>query len=250
MARKSKHINMKSIEEVADIETPQEEEVVVEDTTVENQEPVEEVKQEVPLKDLIGEEKPHEVLSFDNLESYNDKALRDKMLDLLDVTNEVSFLIDDSNEPYRYYITKDNSRVYFYSKGANVTSLKEVRNLILDNLAKVGHSDQILAIAVDTDLSYRYYEDESLKPVLTISRTINLVDKDNKQASIVSQYIIEAERDVIDMFKALCRELSQRSLNKDVVSVEYTKDLGVASIRDKYIGINEVIHTLDDMYRG
>lgn len=250
MARKSKNINMKSIEEVADIETPQEEEVVVEETTVEEQEPVEEVKQEVPLKDLIGEEEPHEVLSFDNLESYNDKFLRDKMIDLLDATNEVDFRVNDNNIPNKYYITKGNARVCFFSKDIEVTSLSDTREAILDALAKIGDADKLLGITIDTDLSYKYYDDESMKPALNISRYISLVDTDNKFVTIVFQYVIETERAVADMFKALCRELSQRKLNNKVVTINYAKDIGLAVLHDEYIGIEEVINTLDDIYRG
>ena len=158
MARKSKNINMKSIEEVADIETPQKEDVVVEETTVEEQEPVEEVKQEVPLKELIGEEEPREVLTFDNLSTYDDKFLRDKMLDLLDATNEVDFRINDNSTPIKYYITKDNARVCFFSKDIEVTSLSDTRKVILDALAKLSDTDKLLGVSIDTDLGYKYYE--------------------------------------------------------------------------------------------
>ena len=250
MARKSKNINMKSIEEVADIETTQEEEVVDEETTVEEQEPVEEVKQEVPLKELIGEEEPREVLSFDNLPTYNDKFLRDKMLDLLDATNEVDFRINDNNIPNKYYITKGNARVCLFSKDIEVTSLSDTRKAILDALSKVGHDDKLLGITINTDLSYKYYDDESMKPTLSISRYISLVDTDNKFVTIVSQYVIEAERGVVDMFKALCRELSQRKLNDKVVTINYAKDIGLVVLHDEYISFEDVINTLDDMYRG
>lgn len=243
MARKSKNINMKSIEEVADIETPQEEEVVVEETTVEEQEPVEEVKQEVPLKDLIGEEKPHEVLSFDNLDNYNDKALRDKMLDLLDATNKVNFLVDDNN----CFITKERARIYFSSKTLNANTLSEARNIILDCLAKVGH-DELATVAADTDIKYRYYDDNT-NPVVTISRSLYMITAEKDTITIVFQYVIEADFEVADMVKAICRELSQRKLNKDVVSVEYTKDIGIAILKDKYLGISEAIHELDNLYR-
>lgn len=250
MARKSKNINMKSIEEVADIETPQEEEVVVEETTVEEQEPVEEVKQEVPLKDLIGEEEPREVLTFDNISTYNDKFLRDKMLDLLDATNEVDFRINDNSKPIKYYITKDNARVCFFSKDIEVTSLSDTRNAILDALAKLSDTDKLLGVSIDTDLGYKYYDDESMKPALNISRYISIADTDNKVVTIVFQYVIEAEREVADMFKALCRELSQRKLNDKVVTINYAKDIGLAVLHDEYISIEDVINTLDDMYRG
>lgn len=243
MARKSKQINMKSIEEVADIETPQEEEVVVEETTVEEQEPVEEAKQEVPLKELIGEEEPHEVLSFDNLESYNDKALRDKMLDLLDATNKVNFLVDDNN----CFITKERARIYFSSKTLKANTLSEARNIVLECLAKVGH-DELATVAADTDIKYRYYDDNT-NPVVTISRSLYMITAEKDTITIVFQYVIEADFEVADMVKAICRELSQRKLNKDVVSVEYTKDIGIAILKDKYLGISEAIHELDNLYR-
>lgn len=249
MARKSKSTNkMQSIEEIADIETPKEEPTTVTESTEE--ETVEEATTQTPsLEELINEE-PREVLTFDNLSKYNDKFLRDKMIDLLDATNEVDFRINDNNIPNKYYITKGNARVCFFSKDIEVTSLSDTRKAILDALSKVGHDDKLLGITVDTDLSYKYYEDESMLPALNITRTISLVDTDNKFVTIVSQYVIEAEREVVDMFKALCRELSQRKLNGKVVSINYAKDIGLVVLHDKYIGIEEVINTLDDMYRG
>ena len=249
MARKSKGVNkMQSIEEIADIETTKEEPTTVAESTEE--ETVEEVAvQTPPLEELINEE-PHEVLTFDNLSTYNDKFLRDKMIDLLDVTNEVDFRINDNNIPNKYYITKGNARVCFFSKDIEVTSLSDTRKAILDALSKVGHDDKLLGITVDTDLSYKYYEDESMRPALNITRTISLVDTDNKFVTIVSQYVIETAIAVADMFKALCRELSQRKLNDKVVVINYTKDIGLVVLHDKYIGIEEVINTLDDMYRG
>lgn len=249
MARKSKSINrMQSIEEIADIETTKEEPTTVAESTEE--ETVEEVAvQAPPLEDLINEE-PKEVLTFDNLSTYNDKFLRDKMIDLLDATNEVDFRINDNNTPNKYYITKGNARVCFFSKDIEVTSLSDTRKAILDALSKVGHDDKLLGITVDTDLSYKYYEDESMRPALNITRTISLVDTDNKFVTIVSQYVIETELAVADMFKALCRELSQRKLNDKVVVINYAKDIGLVVLHDKYIGIEEVINTLDDMYRG
>ena len=249
MARKSKSINkVQSIEEIADIETSKEEETKVAESTEE--ETVEEVAvQTPPLEELINEE-PREVLTFDNLSTYNDKFLRDKMIDLLDATNEVDFRINDNNIPNKYYITKGNARVCFFSKDIEVTSLSDTRKAILDALSKVGHDDKLLGITVDTDLSYKYYEDESTKPALNISRSISLVDTDNKFVTIVSQYVIETEPAVADMFKALCRELSQRKLNDKVLVINYAKDIGLAVLHDKYIGIEEVINTLDDIYRG
>jgi hypothetical protein len=246
MARKSKNIKVQSIEEIADIETPKEEPTTVAESTEE--ETVEEVATP-PLEELIKEE-PKEVLTFDNLSTYNDKFLRDKMIDLLDATNEVDFRINDNSTPNKYYITKGNARVCFFSKDIEVTSLSDTRKAILDALSKVGHDDKLLGITVDTDLSYKYYEDESMKPVLNISRSISLVDTDNKVVTIVSQYVIETEPAVADMFKALCRELSQRKLNDKVVVINYAKDIGLVVLHDKYIGIEEVINTLDDMYRG
>ena len=248
MARKSKSINrVQSIEEIADIETSKEEETTVAESTEE--ETVEEVAvQTPPLEDLINEE-PREVLTFDNL-STNDKFLRDKMIDLLDATNEVDFRVNDNNIPNKYYITKGNARVCFFSKDIEVTSLSDTRKAILDALSKVGHDDKLLGITVDTDLSYKYYEDESMRPALNITRTISLVDTDNKFVTIVSQYVIETAIAVADMFKALCRELSQRKLNDKVVVINYAKDIGLVVLHDKYIGIEEVINTLDDMYRG
>lgn len=246
MARKSKSIKVQSIEEIADIETPKEEPTTVVESTEE--ETVEEVATP-PLEELINEE-PKEVLTFDNLSKYNDKFLRDKMIDLLDATNEVDFRINDNNIPNKYYITKGNARVCFFSKDIEVTSLSDTRKAILDALSKVGHDDKLLGITVDTDLSYKYYEDESMKPALNISRSISLVDTDNKFITIVSQYVIETEPAVADMFKALCRELSQRKLNGKVVAINYAKDIGLVVLHDKYIGIEEVINTLDDMYRG
>lgn len=249
MARKSKSINrMQSIEEIADIETPKEQPTVVAESTEE--ETVEEVAvQTPPLGELINEE-PREVLTFDNLPTYNDKFLRDKMIDLLDATNEVDFRINDNNIPNKYYITKGNARVCFFSKDIEVTSLSDTRKAILDALSKVGHDDKLLGITVDTDLSYKYYEDESMNPALNITRTISLVDTDNKFVTIVSQYVIETGLAVADMLKALCRELSQRKLNDKVVTINYAKDIGLVVLHDKYIGIEEVINTLDDMYRG
>lgn len=248
MARKSKGTRMQSIEEIVDIETPKEEPTTVVESTEE--ETTEEVAvQTPPLEELINEE-PREVLTFDNLSTYNDKFLRDKMIDLLDATNEVDFRINDNNIPNKYYITKGNARVCFFSKDIEVTSLSDTRKAILDALSKVGHDDKLLGITVDTDLSYKYYEDESMKPVLNISRSISLVDTDNKFVTIVSQYVIETSLAVADMFKALCRELSQRKLNDKVVTINYAKDIGLVVLHDKYIGIEEVINTLDDMYRG
>lgn len=248
MARKSKNIKVQSIEEIADIETPKEEPTTVAESTEE--ETVEEATTQAPsLGELINEE-PREVLTFDNLSKYNDKFLRDKMIDLLDATNEVDFRINDSNTPNKYYITKGNARVCFFSKDIEVTSLSDTRKVILDVLSKVGHDDKLLGITVDTDLSYKYYEDESMLPALNITRTISLVDTDNKFVTIVSQYVIETAIAVADMFKALCRELSQRKLNGKVVSINYVKDIGLVVLHDKYIGIEEVINTLDDMYRG
>lgn len=248
MARKSKSIKVQSIEEIADIETPKEEPTVVAESTEE--ETTEEVAvQTPPLEELINEE-PREVLTFDNLSTYNDKFLRDKMIDLLDATNEVDFRINDNNTPNKYYITKGNARVCFFSKDIEVTSLSDTRKAILDALSKVGHDDKLLGITVDTDLSYKYYEDESMRPALNITRTISLVDTDNKFVTIVSQYVIETAIAVADMFKALCRELSQRKLNDKVVVINYAKDIGLVVLHDKYIGIEEVINTLDDMYRG
>lgn len=247
MARKSKSINrMQSIEEIADIETPKEEPTTVVESTEE--ETVDEVATP-PLEELINEE-PKEVLTFDNLSTYNDKFLRDKMIDLLDATNEVDFRINDNNIPNKYYITKGNARVCFFSKDIEVTSLSDTRKAILETLSKVGHDDKLLGITVDTDLSYKYYEDESMLPALNITRTISLVDTDNKLVTIVSQYVIETAIAVADMFKALCRELSQRKLNDKVVVINYAKDIGLVVLHDKYIGIEEVINTLDDMYRG
>lgn len=248
MARKSKSIKVQSIEEIADIETPKEELTTVVESTEE--ETVEEVAvQTPPLEELINEE-PREVLTFDNLSTYNDKFLRDKMIDLLDATNEVDFRINDNNIPNKYYITKGNARVCLFSKDIEVTSLSDTRKAILDALSKVGHDDKLLGITVDTDLSYKYYEDESMLPALNITRTISLVDTDNKFVTIVSQYVIETAKPVADMFKALCRELSQRKLNDKVVVINYAKDIGLVVLHDKYIGIEEVINTLDDMYRG
>ena len=249
MARKSKSINrMQSIEEIADIETPKEEPTTVAESTEE--ETVEEATTQAPsLGELINEE-PREILTFDNLSTYNDKFLRDKMIDLLDATNEVDFRINDNNIPNKYYITKGNARVCFFSKDIEVTSLSDTRKAILDALSKVGHDDKLLGITVDTDLSYKYYEDESMNPALNITRTISLVDTDNKFVTIVSQYVIETGLAVADMLKALCRELSQRKLNDKVVTINYAKDIGLVVLHDKYIGIEEVINTLDDMYRG
>jgi hypothetical protein len=248
MARKSKYNKMQSIEEIADIETPKDEQTVVAESTEE--ETVEETAtQAPPLGELINEE-PREVLTFDNISTYNDKFLRDKMIDLLDATNKVDFRINDNNIPNKYYITKGNARVCFFSKDIEVTSLSDTRKAILEALSKVGYDDKLLGITINTDLSYRYYDDESMKPTLSISRYISLVDTDNKFVTIVSQYVIEAERGVVDMLKALCRELSQRKLNGKVVSINYAKDIGLVVLHDKYIGIEEVINTLDDMYRG
>ena len=248
MARKSKNIKVQSIEEIADIETPKEEETTVAESTEE--ETVEETTAQAPsLGELINEE-PRELLTFDNLSTYNDKFLRDKMIDLLDATNEVDFRINDNNIPNKYYITKGNARVCLFSKDIEVTSLSDTRKAILDALSKVGHDDKLLGITINTDLSYKYYDDESMKPTLSISRYISLVDTDNKFVTIVSQYVIEAEREVVDMFKALCRELSQRKMNDKVVTINYAKDIGLVVLHDKYIGIEEVINTLDDMYRG
>ena len=155
MARKSKGIKVQSIEEIADIETSKEEPTTVAESTEE--ETVEEVAvQTPPLEELINEE-PREVLTFDNLSTYNDKFLRDKMIDLLDATNEVDFRINDNNTPNKYYITKGNARVCFFSKDIEVTSLSDTRKAILDALSKVGHDDKLLGITVDTDLSYKYY---------------------------------------------------------------------------------------------
>lgn len=243
MARKSKGIKVQSIEEIADIETPKEEPTTVTEST-------EEVAvQTPPLEELINEE-PREVLTFDNLSKYNDKFLRDKMIDLLDATNEVDFRINDNNIPNKYYITKGNARVCLFSKDIEVTSLSDTRKAILDALSKVGHDDKLLGIAINTDLSYKYYDDESMKPTLSISRYISLIDTDNKFVTIVSQYVIEAEREVVDMFKALCRELSQRKMNDKVVSINYAKDIGLVVLHDEYISFEDVINTLDDMYRG
>lgn len=249
MARKSKHNKMQSIEEIADIETPKEEETVVAESTEE--ETVEEATTQAPsLGDLINEE-PREVLTFDNISKYNDKFLRDKMIDLLDATNEVDFRINDNNIPNKYYITKGNARVCLFSKDIEVSSLSDTRKAILDALSKVGHDDKLLGITINTDLSYKYYDDESMmKPTLSISRYISLVDTDNKFVTIVSQYVIEAERGVVDMFKALCRELSQRKLNNKVVTINYAKDVGLVVLHDEYISFEDVINTLDDMYRG
>lgn len=248
MARKSKHNKMQSIEEIADIETPKEEQTVVAESTEE--ETVEEVAvQTPPLEELINEE-PREVLTFDNLSAYDDKFLRDKMLDLLDATNEVDFRINDNSTPIKYYITKDNARVCFFSKDIEVTSLSDTRKAILDALSKIGHDDKLLGITINTDLSYKYYDDESMKPTLSISRYISLVDTDNKFVTIVSQYVIEAEREVVDMFKALCRELSQRKLNDKAVSINYAKDIGLVILYDEYISFEDVINTLDGIYRG
>lgn len=248
MARKSKGIKVQSIEEIADIEPPKEEPTTVAESIEE--ETVEEVAvQTPPLEELINEE-PREVLTFDNLSKYNDKFLRDKMIDLLDATNEVDFRINDNNTPNKYYITKGNARVCLFSKDIEVTSLSDTRKAILDALSKVGHDDKLLGITVDTDLSYKYYEDESMLPALNITRTISLVDTDNKFVTIVSQYVIETAIAVAHMFKALCRELSQRKLNGKVVTINYAKDIGLVVLHDKYIGIEEVINTLDDMYRG
>lgn len=249
MARKSKSINkVQSIEEIVNIETPKEEPTTVAESTEE--ETVEEATTQTPsLGELINEE-PREVLTFDNLSTYNDKFLRDKMIDLLDATNEVDFRINDNNIPNKYYITKGNARVCLFSKDIEVTSLSDTRKVILDALSKVGHDDKLLGITVDTDLSYKYYEDESMLPALNITRTISLVDTDNKLVTIVSQYVIETAIAVAHMFKALCRELSQRKLNDKVVVINYAKDIGLVVLHDKYIGIEEVINTLDDMYRG
>lgn len=248
MSRKSKNINkMQSIEEIANIESPKEEETTVAESTEE--EIVEEVTTP-PLEELIKEEEPKEVLTFDNLSTYNDKFLRDKMIDLLDATNEVDFRINDNSTPNKYYITKGNARVCLFSKDIEVASLSDTRKVILDALSKVGHDDKLLGITVDTDLSYKYYEDESMLPALNITRTISLVDTDNKFVTIVSQYVIETAIAVAHMFKALCRELSQRKLNDKVVTINYAKDIGLVVLHDKYIGIEEVINTLDDMYRG
>lgn len=248
MARKSKNIKVQSIEEIADIETPKEEPTAVVESTEE--ETVEEVAvQTPPLEELINEE-PREVLTFDNLSTYNDKFLRDKMLDLLDATNEVDFRINVNNIPNKYYITKGNARVCFFSKDIEVSSLSDTRKAILDALSKVGHDDKLLGITINTDLSYKYYDDESMKPTLSISRCISLVDTDNKFVTIVSQYVIEAEREVVDMFKALCRELSQRKLNDKAVSINYAKDIGLVILYDEYISFEDVINTLDGIYRG
>lgn len=243
MARKSKNIKMQSIEEVADIETTQEDAVetpveeTVEDTTQEV-----EAKQEPQLSELIKEE-PKEVLTFENLDNYNDKALRDKMLDLLDATNKVNFLVDDNN----CFITKERARIYFSSKTLKANTLSEARNIILDCLAKVGH-DELATVAADTDIKYRYYDDNT-NPVVTISRSLYMITAEKDTITIVFQYVIEADFEVADMVKAICRELSQRKLNKDVVSVEYTKDIGIAILKDKYLGISEAIHELDNLYR-
>ena len=249
MARKSKGINrMQSIEEIADIETPKEEPTTVAESTV--AESTEEVVTQAPsLGELINEE-PREVLTFDNISTYNDKFLRDKMIDLLDATNEVDFRINDNNIPNKYYITKGNARVCLFSKDIEVSSLSDTRKAILDALSKVGHDDKLLGITINTDLSYKYYDDESMKPTLSISRYISLVDTDNKFVTIVSQYVIEAEREVVDMFKALCRELSQRKLNDKAVSINYAKDIGLVILYDEYISFEDVINTLDGIYRG
>ena len=244
MARKSKNIQVKSIEEIADIETAQEDvvetpvEETVEDTTQEV-----EIKQEPQLSELIKEEEPKEVLTFENLDNYNDKALRDKMLDLLDATNKVNFLVDDNN----CFITKDRARIYFSSKTLKANTLSEARKIVLDCLAKVGH-DELATVAADTDIKYRYYEDNS-NPMVTISRSLYMITAEKDTITIVFQYVIEADFEVADMVKAICRELSQRKLNKDVVSVEYTKDIGIAILKDKYLGISEAIHELDNLYR-
>ena len=249
MVRKSKNIKVQSIEEIADIEMPKEEDTSVVESIEE--ETVEEVVTQAPSLEKPINEEQREVLSFDNLSTFNDKFLRDKMLDLLDATNdEVYFRINDNSTPIKYYITKGNSRVCFFSKDIEVTSLSDTRNAILDALSKVGHDDKLLGITVDTDLSYKYYEDESMLPALNITRTISLVDTDNKFVTIVSQYVIETAIAVAHMFKALCRELSQRKLNGKVVAINYAKDIGLVVLHDKYIGIEEVINTLDDMYRG
>ena len=249
MARKSKGIKVQSIEEIADIETPKEEPTTVVAESTE-EETVEEVAvQTPPLEELINEE-PREVLTFDNLSTYNDKFLRDKMIDLLDATNEVDFRINTNNIPNKYYITKGNARVCFFSKDIEVASLSDTRKAILDALSKVGHDDKLLGITINTDLSYKYYDDESMKPTLSISRYISLVDTDNKFVTIVSQYVIEAEREVVDMFKALCRELSQRKLNDKAVSINYAKDIGLVILHDEYISFEDVINTLDGIYRG
>lgn len=248
MARKSKHNKMQSIEEIADIETPKEEPTAVAESTEE--ETVEDVATQAPsLGELINEE-PREVLTFDNISTYNDKFLRDKMIDLLDATNEVDFRINDNNIPNKYYITKGNARVCLFSKDIEVSSLSDTRKAILDALSKVGHDDKLLGITINTDLSYKYYDDESMKPTLSISRYISLVDTDNKFVTIVSQYVIETEPAVVDMLKALCRELSQRKLNDKVVTINYAKDIGLIVLHDEYIGFEDVINTLDDMYRG
>ena len=248
MARKSKHNKMQSIEEIADIETPKEEPTAVAESTEE--ETVEDVATQAPsLGELINEE-PREVLTFDNISTYNDKFLRDKMIDLLDATNEVDFRINDTNIPNKYYITKGNARVCLFSKDIEVSSLSDTRKAILDALSKVGHDDKLLGITINTDLSYKYYDDESMKPTLSISRYISLVDTDNKFVTIVSQYVIEAEREVVDMFKALCRELSQRKLNDKAVSINYAKDIGLVILYDEYISFEDVINTLDGIYRG
>lgn len=248
MVRKSKHNKMQSIEEIADIETPKEEPTAVAESTEE--ETVEDVATQAPsLGELINEE-PREVLTFDNISTYNDKFLRDKMIDLLDATNEVDFRINDNNIPNKYYITKGNARVCLFSKDIEVSSLSDTRKAILDALSKVGHDDKLLGITINTDLSYKYYDDESMKPTLSISRYISLVDTDNKFVTIVSQYVIEAEREVVDMFKALCRELSQRKLNDKAVSINYAKDIGLVILHDEYISFEDVINTLDSIYRG
>lgn len=247
MARKSKHNKMQSIEEIADIETPKEEQTTVTESAEE--ETVEDAVQSPALGELINEE-PREVLTFDNLSTYDDKFLRDKMLDLLDATNEVDFRINDNSTPIKYYITKDNARVCFFSKDIEVTSLSDTRKVILDALAKLSDTDKLLGVNIDTDLSYKYYDDESMKPALNISRYISIADTDNKVVTIVFQYVIEAEREVADMFKALCRELSQRKLNDKVVTINYAKDIGLAVLHDEYISIEDVINTLDDIYRG
>ena len=250
MARKSKNINVKvqSIEEIADIETPNEEQTTVAESTEE--ETVEEVVTQAPsLEEPINEE-PREVLSFDNLSTFNDKFLRDKMIDLLDATNEVDFRINDNSTPIKYYITKGNARVCFFSKDIEVTSLSDTRNAILDALIKLSDTDKLLGVNIDTDLGYKYYDDESMKPALNISRYISIADTDNKVVTIVFQYVIEAEYEVADMFKALCRELSQRKLDDKVVTINYAKDIGLAVLHDEYISIEDVINTLDDIYRG
>ena len=172
------------------------------------------------------------------------------MIDLLDATNEVDFRINDNSTPIKYYITKGNARVCFFSKDIEVTSLSDTRNAILDALIKLSDTDKLLGVNIDTDLSYKYYDDESMKPALNISRYISIADTDNKVVTIVFQYVIEAEYEVADMFKALCRELSQRKLDDKVVTINYAKDIGLAVLHDEYISIEDVINTLDDIYRG